>query len=173
MAHLSKGLSNTSLEAACLAVRPSTVSRWHCELIAKKFDGSENRSYPGRPRIGSVIEGLIVQMAEDNRRGALRIQGALQHIVHTVSHQTVLNVLKRHGLHPSPNRIADDSWAKFLKVHLGVIVATDFLTQEVISAKGYVTYYILFSIRLDTRHVHVAGITQYPNQIQCFRSRGI
>ena len=109
MAHLSKGLSNTSLEAACLAVRPSTVSRWHCELIAKKFDGSENRSYPGRPRIGSAMESLIVAMAEDNCWGALRIQGALKYIGHPVSNQTVLNVLKRHGVHPSPNRIADDS----------------------------------------------------------------
>ena len=76
----------------------------------------------------------------------------------------MLNVLKRHGLHPSPNRDPDDSWAKFLKVHLAVTVATDFLTQEVITAKGYVTYYILFFIRLDTRRVHVAGITQRPNQ---------
>ena len=98
------------------------------------------------------------------RWGALRIQGALEHIGHIVSHQTVLNVLKRHGLHPSPNRDPDDSWAKFLKVHLAVTVATDFLTQEVITAKGYVTYYILFFIRLDTRRVHVAGIKQHPNQ---------
>ncbi len=96
--------------------------------------------------------------------GALRIQGALKHIGHTVSHQTVLNVLKRRGLHPSPTRIADESWAKFLKVHLAVTVATDVLTQEVITAKGYVTYYILFFIRLDTRCVYVASITQYPNQ---------
>ena len=164
MARLAKGLSNRALEAACLVVKPSTVLRWHRELIAKKFDGSKNRSYPGRPRIGSAMESLIVEMAEDNRWGALRIQGALKHIGHKVSHQTVLNVLKRHVLHPSPNRIADDSWAKFLKIHLAVTVATDFLTQEVITAKGYVTYYILFFIRLDTRRVHVAGITQYPNQ---------
>ncbi len=51
----------------------------------------------------------LVEMAEDNRWGALRIQGALKYIGHPVSHQTVLNILKRHGVHPSPNRIADDS----------------------------------------------------------------
>lgn len=164
MARLAKGLSSAALEAACLVVRPSTVLRWHRELIIKKFDGSKNRSYPGRPRIGVTIESLIVEMAEDNRWGALRIQGALKHVGYTVSHQTVLNVLKRHGLHPSPNRIADDSWAKFIRIHLAVTVATDFLTQEVITARGYVTYYILFFIRLDTRRVHVAGITQHPNE---------
>ena len=109
MARLAKGLSNSALEAVCLVVRPSTVLRWHRELIAKKFDGSKKRSYPGRPRISSVIESYIVEIAEDNRWGALRIQGALKHIGHPVSHQTVLNILKRHGVHPSPNRIADDS----------------------------------------------------------------
>jgi len=105
MARLTKGLSNTALEAACLVVRPSTVLRWHRELIAKKFDGSKNRSYPGRPRIGSAMESLIVAMAEDNCWGALRIQGALKHIGHTVSHQTLLSVLKKHGLQPSPYRL--------------------------------------------------------------------
>jgi hypothetical protein len=48
MARLAKGLSNTAFEAACLVVRPSTVLRWHRELIAKKFHGSKKRSYPGR-----------------------------------------------------------------------------------------------------------------------------
>ena len=67
MARLTKGLSNTALEAACLVVKPSTVLRWHRELIAKKFDGSKKRSYPGRPRIGSVIKSHIVEMAEANR----------------------------------------------------------------------------------------------------------
>ena len=72
------------------------------------------------------FESLVVEMAEDNRWGALRIQGGLKHIGHIVSHQTVLNVLKRRGLYPSPNRVADDSWAKFLRVHLAVTVATEF-----------------------------------------------
>ena len=44
MARLAKGLSNAALEAACLVVRPSTVLRWHRELITKRFDGSKNRS---------------------------------------------------------------------------------------------------------------------------------
>jgi hypothetical protein len=43
-------------------------------------------------------------------------------------------------------------------------VATDFLTQEVLTLRGYVTYYILFFIRLDERQVKVAGISQHPNE---------
>jgi putative transposase len=42
-------------------------------------------------------------------------------------------------------------------------VATDFFTAEVWTLGGLVTYYVLFSIRLGTREVHVAGVTPHPN----------
>ena len=52
----------------------------------------------------------------------------------------------------------------FLEFTWRLLLRQNFLTQEVITAKEYVTYYILFFIRLDTRRVHIAGITQYLNQ---------
>jgi putative transposase len=164
MARLAKLLTPEGLSDSCLVVKPSTVLRWHRELIAKKFDGSAMRTYPGRPRIDVALEAHILDMADNNRWGAMRIKGALAHIGHSVSHQTILNVLKRHGLHPAPRREHDDSWARFLRIHLSAIVATDFLTAEVLTPKGYVTYFILFFIRLETRRVTVAGITQHPNE---------
>jgi putative transposase len=54
-------------------------------------------------------------------------------------HQTVLNVLKRNGLHPAPRRSKDISWAKFLAMHRDVMVAGDFFTTEVITMKGLLT----------------------------------
>ena len=168
-ARLAKLLTPEGLSEACLVVKPSTVLRWHRELIAKKFDGSKKRSYPDRPRMDAALEARIVDMAENNRWGALRIKGSLKHIGHDVSHQTVINVLKRHGLRPSPSREHDDSWARFLKVHLSAIVATDFLSAEVVTPRGLVTYFILFFIRLDTRRVTVAGITRHPNEAWMLR----
>ena len=47
---------------------------------------------------------------------------------------------------------------------MSAIVATDFLTAEVVTPRGLVTYFILFFIRLDTRRVTVAGITQHPSE---------
>jgi putative transposase len=48
-----------------------------------------------------------------------------------------------------------------------VMLATDFFTTEVWTWGGLVTDYILFFIffiRLDTRQVHIAGLTPHPNE---------
>jgi len=50
-----------------------------------------------------------------------------------------------------------------LKAHWDVMAATDFFTVEVWTARGLVTYYVLFVMRLKTRRVHIAGVTKAPN----------
>ena len=45
-----------------------------------------------------------------------------------------------------------------------VLAGTDFFTVEVFTLKGLVTYYVLFSIQLETRRVCLAGITPYTYQ---------
>jgi transposase InsO family protein len=165
MGRLAKQLTRESLEEACLIVRPSTLLKWYRALIASKFDGSKNRLYPGRPRIRAENENLILEIASKNSGwGAKRIQGALAHIGITLSHQTILNVLARNGLHPSPSRDERDSWSRFIKTHMDVTVATDFFSQEVLTARGLVTFYILFFIDLGTRQVKIAGITNHPDE---------
>ena len=55
------------------------------------------------------------------------------------------------------------SWRTFLKSHADVIVATDFFTTEVWTARGLATYHTLFFIDIATRAVHIAGTTTSPN----------
>jgi len=43
------------------------------------------------------------------------------------------------------------------------LTATDFLSVEVYTIKGLVTYYILFFIDIASRSVHIAGITPHPD----------
>ena len=58
--------------------RPDTILGWYRKLIARKFDGSKARRYPGRPRIKREVEELILGMASANRDwGYDRIAGAL------------------------------------------------------------------------------------------------
>ena len=51
---------------ACVA-KPETILAWYRRLIARKFDGSKHRSYPGRPRIAPDVEALVVRMAQENK----------------------------------------------------------------------------------------------------------
>ena len=65
-AEIGKRLGRQCLaEVACVA-KPDTILAWYRRLIARKFDGSQHRSYPGRPRLAPAVEALIVRMAQEN-----------------------------------------------------------------------------------------------------------
>ena len=66
-------------------------------------------------------------------------------------------------IEPAPEREKRTSWKSFLKAHWDVMAATDFFTIEVWTARGLVTYYVLFVMQLKTRYVHIAGDTTGPD----------
>jgi len=143
-------------------VTPDTLLAWHRKLIAKKWIYA--RKGPGRPPVAQEITDLVLRMAWENTSwGYDRIQGALTNIGYVVAPNTVKNILKRHGIEPAPEREKRTSWKTFLKAHWDVMAATDFFTVEVWTARGLVTYYVLFVMRLKTRRVHIAGVTKAPN----------
>jgi len=143
-------------------VTPDTLLAWHRKLIAKKWTYA--RKGPGRPPVAQEITDLVLRMAWENTSwGYDRIQGALTNIGYVVAPNTVKNILKRHGIEPAPEREKRTSWKTFLKAHWDVMAATDFFTVEVWTARGLVTYYVLFVMRLKTRRVHIAGVTKAPN----------
>jgi len=165
LAEIGQQLGKKALEEVANIVKPDTILAWHRRLVAQKFDGSQQRKAPWRPTINHELEALIVRLAQDNRSwGYDRIVGALANLGHTVSDQTVGNILKRHGLPPAPERKKTTTWKEFIRTHMEVLVATDFFTAEVWTLGGLVTYYVLFFIRLGTREVQVAGVTPHPNQ---------
>jgi transposase InsO family protein len=57
------------------------------------------------------------------------------------------------------------TWREFIRSHMDVLWATDFFSTEVWTLGGLVTFYVLFFIKLDTREVHLAGITSSPNAV--------
>ena len=54
-------------------------------------------------------------------------------------------------------------WSTFLKAHWECLTATGFLSVEVHTMKGLVTYYVLFFIKIASRSVHFAGLTAHPD----------
>ena len=123
-----------------------TILAGYRRLSARKFDGSKHRPYPGRPPVGPGVEALILRMAQENKSwGYDRIARALANLGHQLSDQTIGNILKRHGIPPAPKRSQSTSWKDFIAAHMAVLAGTDFLTVEVLTWHGLVTYYVLFS----------------------------
>jgi putative transposase len=98
-------LGKKALQEVATIVKLDTILAWHRTLIAQKFNGSQHRQFPGRPRIDSELETLVVRMARENRSWTYdRIVGALANVRYTISDQTVGNILKRYGIPPAPAR---------------------------------------------------------------------
>jgi putative transposase len=165
LAEIAHRLGRKALEDVANAAKPETILGWYRKLIARKFDGSQSRQYPGRPRIDHETEQLVVRMAKENSDwGYDRIVGAMANLGYRLSDQTVGNILQRHGIPPAPERKRTTTWADFIRAHMAVLAGTDFFTVEVLTLRGLVTYYVLFFIHLESRKVEVSGLTPHPNE---------
>jgi hypothetical protein len=165
LAEIGKRLGRRALQEVACVAKPDTILAWYRRLIAQKFDGSKYRQYPGRPRIGTELEALVVRMARENSGwGYDRIVGALANLGHRLSDETVGNILRRHGIAPAPKRCQTTSWKDFISAHMDVLAGADFFTVEVLTWRGLVTYYVLFFLHLESRRVSVAGITRHPDE---------
>ena len=166
LAEIGHRLGRKALEDVANAAKPDTILGWFRKLVAQKFDGSKARRNAGRPQISFEVEQLIVRMAKENLGwGYDKIAGALANLGHTVSDQTIGNVLRRHGILPAPDRKRTTSWAQFIRRHMAVLGATDFFSVEVLTLRGLVTYYVLFFIHLESRKIQIAGITTHPHEV--------
>jgi putative transposase len=142
---------------AVFLVTPSTLLRWHRELIARRW------TYPrtGRDRQGldEEIVALVVRLARESPRwGYLRIMGECRNLGVRVSATSVRRILRRHGLGPAPRR-GGPSWTQFLRAQARGLLAVDFFTVETV---GLTRLYVLFVVEVQRRVVHLVGITAHP-----------
>ncbi len=165
LAKLGKRLGLKALADVAAIVKPETIPSWYRNLVAKKFDGSASRGKSGRPRVNEEIEKLVLSIVEENSSwGYDRVAGALSNLGHDISDETVGNILRRNGVPPAPRRKPDIPWSEFIETHQDVIAACDFLTAEVFTPTGLITYYVLFFIKIGSREVHIAGVTPHPDE---------
>jgi putative transposase len=112
LAEIGKRLGRKALKEVARTAKPDTILGWYQRLIARKFDGSRYRAYPGRPRVEPAVEALVVRFARENTSwGYDRIVGALANLGHHLSDQTVGNILRRHDITPAPTRSRSTSWS--------------------------------------------------------------
>jgi hypothetical protein len=105
-------------------------------------------------------------MARENPTwGYDRIVGAVSNLGHSISDQSVGNILRRYGIAPAPKRSQTTPWKHFIATHMAVLTGIDFLTVEVLTWRGLATFYVLFLIQLDCRRVTVAGVTRHPEAV--------
>jgi transposase len=138
-------------------VTPQTILDWHRRLVRGHWTYPHRR--PGRPVLPAETVELICRLAQENPRwGYVRIVGELRKLGVTVSKTSVATILSRHGLPPAPRR-EGPTWSQFLRAQAKGILATDFFHVDSVTLRRY---YVLFVIEVDSRVVHLLGVTTNP-----------
>jgi transposase InsO family protein len=152
------GAKCRDLATALVLVKPTTVLRWHREIVRRKWTYGTTPKR-GRPVTSAATVELIVRFARENRAwGYGKLQGELLKVGHRVSRATIKRVLRRHGLPPAPRR-RHTTWRAFLAQHREQLLACDFFTVDTLLLQRL---YVLFFIELGSRRLHVAGCTARP-----------
>ncbi len=106
----------------------------------------------------------------------MRLEGKLKKFNLKVSHETIHRILREEGF---PSGSDNDSWAKFIKRQIHLMLCTDFFTIEtggILPFSKARTYYVYFIMDMATRAVNIINMTEHPTQewtVQQIRNHGM
>jgi putative transposase len=155
---LSRGFDRKHLEQIMLIVKPATVIGWHRKLVARHWT-QPPQPRTGRPPTPTELCLLVLGLDTENPTwGYRRIHGEIRRLGHRIAAATVWKILRDAGREPTPNRTGP-TWSQFIHSQAQAIVATDFFCVDTVTLRRL---HVLFFIELDTRRMHLAGITTNP-----------
>src|SRR5450830_1161344 len=140
-------------------VTPSTLLRWHRELVKRKWT-YRRTGRPGRPPIDPAIRALILRLARENPRwGCVRIGGELRKLGIRVGATTIRTLLRTARAGPAPRRTGP-TWTS---VPPGAS-ARDHRLRLLYRRDAWLrTLYVLVFIELGSRRIHLSPATAHPN----------
>ena len=83
--------------------------------------------------------------------------------VRKICRSTVVNILREAGLDPGPKH-GEDTWDAFITRHAATLWSCDFFTKRIWTLRGVVEIHVLFFLNVQTRRVHIAGLTTHPDR---------
>jgi putative transposase len=158
LAVLSRAFDRRRLDRVMLIVKPATVIGWHRRLVARHWT-QPPQPRTGRPATPTEIRRLVLRLDTDNPTwGYRRIHGELRRLGHRIAASTVWKILRDNGREPTPNRTGP-TWSQFIASQAHAMIATDFFCVDTVTLRRL---HVLFFIEIDTRRVHIGGITTNP-----------
>lgn len=145
-------------------VKPITIRSWlNADRWGRGLRPRKRPHPPGRPRTPQELEQLILRIARETNWGYTRILGELKKLgMRAICRSTVVNILRRNGLDPSPHR-KKALWDTFIKRHTHTLWACDLLQRKVLTLLGWRYIWVLVFINVKTRQAWISPSTFYPH----------